>query len=137
MSTRPVRWLTFAMITAAAATTAAAKAGPLSIGASHQMQVGWVRTSQSATRLTRLLEEGTAGQNIQPASGDGNFQTYGANFIVSDPNNSFDYRSTLRDTTTVSDVQAETITIYATQSNTYNSLNTAPLGYFQQGNSAF
>lgn len=113
------------------------QAGPLSVGVSHQMQLGWVRSSRSASHLTRILEEGTAGQNIRPAAGGTSFSVYGTGFVQADPNKSFDYRSTLRDTSTVSDTQSETLTIYATQSNTYNTINTPALGYFQQGNSAF
>ena len=113
------------------------QAGPLSVGVSHQMQMGLVRSSRSATRLTRILEEGTAGQNIKPADGGTTFSIYGTGFVQADPNESFDYRSTLRDTSTISGTQSKTLTIYATQSNTYNTVNTPALGYFLQGNSAF
>jgi hypothetical protein len=116
---------------------AAAQAGPISVGVSHQVQVGWVQSSQSGTRLTRVLEQGTAGRNIRPDSANGRFQLTGSPFQPDDPNDSFEYRSILRDTTTVSDVQSGTLTIYATQSNTYNILNTPALGSFQQGNAAF
>jgi LmbE family N-acetylglucosaminyl deacetylase len=93
-----------------------------------------VRSTQTATRLTRLLEDGTAGQNIRPDTANGTFRLYGTPFQPDDPQDSFDYRSILRDTSTVSDVQNETLTIYATQTNTYNTVNTPALGYFQQGN---
>lgn len=122
------------LVTCTAALGASSKAGPLQIGVSHQVQVGWVQSSQSGTRLTRLLEQGAAGQNIKPASADGTFQLTGSPFQQDNPDNSFDYRSILRDTTTVSDVQSESLSVYATQSNTYNTINTPALGYFQEGN---
>jgi hypothetical protein len=114
-----------------------AQAGPLSIGVSNQQQTGWVVSSRSASRLTRILEEGTAGRNIKPADGGRSFSLYGTSFVQDNPSDSFDYRSIVRDTSTVSDTQTETLTIYATQTNTYNTVNTPALGYFQQGNSAF
>lgn len=134
---RPLGLLLTALGAFSALLSPPAVAGPLSVGVSHQQQVGWVRASRSATRFTRLLEEGTAGQNIRPADGGNTFGVYGTGFVQDDLNNSFDYRSTLRDTSTISDTQGETLTIYATHSNTYNTVNTPALGYFQQGNSAF
>ena len=120
----------------AASLAGTAQAGPLSIGMSNQVQVGWMRTSQSATWVTRLLEQGTAGENIRP-DGSTSFSVVGTPFVPANPGASFEYRSSLRDTTTVTDRQSESLTIYGTQSNTYNTTNTAALGYFQQGNSAF
>lgn len=134
MLTTRARWLLVAALLCASSLPL--QAGPLSVGVSHQMQMGWVRSSRSASRLTRILEEGTAGQNIKPADDGTTFSVYGTGFVQDDPNDSFDYRSTLRDTSTISDTQSETLTIYATQSNTYNTVNTPALGYFQQGNSA-
>jgi hypothetical protein len=130
----PLRLLAFSTTLLA---SLSAHAGPLSVGVSHQVQMGWVHSSRSASRLTRILEEGTAGQNIKPVGDGDTFAVYGSGFVQNDPNESFDYRSTLRDTSTISDTQSETLTIYATQSNTYNTVNTSALGYFQQGNSAF
>lgn len=115
---------------------AAAQAGPVSVGASHQVQLGWVQSSQSVTRFTQILEQGTSGRNIRPQSASGSFQFTGSSFQPDDPNESFEYRSIQRGTSTVSDVQADTLSVYATQSNTFNTLNTPPLGYFQQGNSS-
>lgn len=134
---RPPGLLVFALGAFSGLLLSPAIAGPLSIGVSHQQQVGWVNSSRSATRLTRILEEGTAGQNIKPADGGSTFAIYGTGFVQDDLNNSFDYRSTLRDTSTVSETQSQTLTIYATQSNTYNTVNTPALGYLRQGNSAF
>lgn len=111
-------------------------AGPLSVGVSNQVQLGWVRTSQSATRVTRLVEQGTAGENIQP-DGSTSFSIVGTPFVPAVAGQPFEYRSTLRDTTTVSDLQAESLTIYGTQTTTANTTNGSSLGYFDQGNSAF
>lgn len=136
----PLPWpralVLFFLLGVATAVPPPTPAGPLSIGVSNQVQLGWVRTSQSATNVTRLVEQGTAGENIKPVSGS-TFSVVGTGFEPADLDQSFDYRSTLRDTTTVTDRQAETLSVYGTQSNTFNSTNSSALGYFQQGNSAF
>lgn len=116
---------------------AAVAAMPLSVGMSNQMQVGWQSTERTAIRLTRSRELSTLGENILPQGGSGTFAPYGTPFAADPGQESFDYGSTNRDTTTVSVTHATTFSVLGTYSGTGQVTSPEPLGFFANGNSVF
>lgn len=111
-----------------------AAAIPLSVGASHQMQVGWQSFQRIGTRLTRIQESGTSGENIRPNGGV--FALYGTPFTPDPLQESFDYSSINRDTSTVRESRSSGISVFGSTSTTRQTTNPAPLGFFS-GNSIF
>lgn len=116
---------------------AAVAAIPLSVGMSNQIQVGWQSSERTAIRLTRLRELGTLGENIRPLDGSGTFALYGTAFAADPGQESFDYGSTNRDTTTISVTRSNTFSVLATYSGTGQATSPEPLGFFANGNSVF
>lgn len=113
---------------------APAAAIPLSVGASHQIQVGWQSFQRSGTRLTRIQESGTSGENIRPNGGV--FALYGTPFTPDPLQESFDYSSINRDTSTVRESRSSGFSVLGSASTTRQTTNPAPLGFFS-GNSIF
>lgn len=116
---------------------AAVAALPLSVGMSSQIQVGWQSSQRIALRLTRQRELGTLGEHIRPLDGSGVFAINGTPFGVDPNQESFDYGSTDRDTSTVSVSQSATFSVLAVTSSTGQATSPEPLGFFASGNSVF
>jgi type II secretory pathway pseudopilin PulG len=116
---------------------AAGAALPLSVGMSSQIQVGWQSTQRTATRLNRQRELGTFGEHIRPLDGSGVFAINGTPFGVDPGQESFDYGSTDRDTTTVSISQSTTFSVLGAYTSTGQATSPEPLGFFTSGNSVF
>ncbi|MEB3276093.1 MAG: hypothetical protein VKM92_03910 [Cyanobacteriota bacterium] len=131
--TRPLA----ALLLLALATTAPAFALPLSVGVSSQLQLGWQASSRTGVRLTLFEDQGSSGINIAPADGSGVFAIYGTPFNPDATQETFDYRSTLRDTTTLSETRATSFSVLASQTTTRQATNPAPLGFFERGPSVF
>jgi hypothetical protein len=111
-----------------------AAAIPLSVGASHQIQVGWQSFQGIGTRLTRIQESGTSGENIRPNGGV--FALYGTPFTPDPRQESFDYSSINRDTSTVRESRSSGFSVLGTSTTTLQTTNPEPLGFFS-GNSTF
>lgn len=122
---------------AALAPTPSSLALPLSVGVSSQIQVGWQTSNRVAERLTRLEDQGTAGRNIRPTDGSASFALYGTAFEPALGQESFDYRATLRDTTTITETRSSSFSVLGVQSTSVQTTNPAPLGYEASGNSVF
>jgi len=116
---------------------AAATALPLSVGMSSQIQVGWQASERATLRLTRQHDLGTLGEHIQPLDGSGTFALYGTPFAADPSQESFDYGSTNRVTSTVSGSRTATFSVLGTVSTTGQATSPAPLGFFANGNSVF
>lgn len=114
-----------------------AAALPLSVGMSSQIQVGWQASERTAIRLTRRHDLGTLGEHIQPLDGSGTFALYGTPFAADPSQESFDYGSTNRDTSTVSVSRTATFSVLGTVSTTGQATSPEPLGFFATGNSVF
>lgn len=125
------------LLLAAALLPLSAAALPISIGASSQVQLGWQANSSTAVRLTRLGTQGTSGRFIQPADGSGTFAVYGTRFEPVPGQETFDYGSTLGDTTSIGDTRSSGFSVIAGQSTTLQITTPEPLGYFGRGNSVF
>jgi hypothetical protein len=116
---------------------AAVAALPLSVGMSSQIQVGWQSSQRTATRLNRQRELGTFGEHIRPLDGSGIFAINGTPFGIDPGQESFDYGSTDRDTSTVSISQSTTFSVLGAYSSTGQATSPEPLGFFASGNSVF
>lgn len=110
---------------------------PLSVGMSSQIQVGWQSAQRTAIRLTRQRERGTLGEHIRPLDGSGIFALNGTQFGVDPGQESFDYGSTDRDTSTISVSQSATFSVLGAYSGTGQATSPEPLGFFASGNSVF
>lgn len=133
-STRPAL---LRLLLAAALLPLPAAALPISIGATSQLQLGWQVTSGTAMRLTRLGTQGTSGRFIQPTDGSGTFAVYGTRFEPLPGQETFDYGSTLSDTTSVNETRSSGFSVIAGQTTTRQITTPEPLGYFGSGNSVF
>lgn len=109
----------------------------VSVGSSSNMQVGWSYSNKSVTRHTRIFQQGTSGENISPVSGSKHFKHYGTIFGVANPDEPFDYASTLRIDDNLSDLQEDTFSIFGVHNGTSTRTTKPSLGWFERGNQTF
>ena len=112
-------------------------AAQVSVGTSSSMNIGWSAYNKSTNRYTRVNQRGTSGENIVPENSNGQFKIYGSEFKVNDKSNSFDYSSIANDNHTVTDIQKNNFSVFASTNGISTRTTSPSLGWFGRGNSSF